>query len=250
MATYPELHSRVAIVTGAAGGIGAAVAQALGGQKCRVALVDLKADGMLPLADTIQRAGGDAKAFPCDIRDPEAVNATVCDVVANWGCMDILVNCAGISADAMSWKLTDDQWRDVIETNLTGTFHFIRSAAPVLRSRNAGRIINITSINGMRGRVGQANYAASKAGVIGLTKTVARELGPSNITVNGVAPGMIATPMTASLPPEVKERSLNETVLGRLGTPNDVAAVVVFLCSDGAGHITGEIIKVDGGQYI
>jgi len=162
----------------------------------------------------------------------------------------ILVTCAGIARDGMAWKLTADAWNEVIRVNLTGTFVYCRAVAPVLRAQKSGRIVTVASINGLRGKAGIANYAASKAGVIGLTKTLARELGRNGVTVNCVAPGMIHTAMTTGLPAQVLETAVAESALGRIGEPEDVADVVVFLCSDAARHVTGEVVKVDGGQLI
>jgi len=148
------------------------------------------------------------------------------------------------------WKMTEEQWDTVINTNLKGYFNYLRAVAPLMREQKYGRIVCLTSINGLRGKFGQANYSASKAGIIGLVKTAAKELGKSGVTVNAVAPGLILTDMMAKMPDEAKQASLNETALGRLGEPEDVAHVVSFFCSDLARHVTGEVIKVDGGQYI
>ena len=249
--TYPELKGKVAIVTGSSLGIGSAIARALGDQGCAVAVNYRKhADEAQSLTLAIAAAGGKAKAYACDVGDPAQVQKMVESVQSDFGRLDILVNNAGINRDGVSWKMTDEQWDTVINTNLRGCFHFIRAVAPVFRTQKSGRIVNMTSINGMRGKFGQSNYAASKAGIIGLTKSIARELGRSNVNVNAVAPGLIETDMIAAMPAEAKAQSLSETVLDRLGTPDEVASVVLFLCSDGARHITGEVIKVDGGQYI
>jgi 3-oxoacyl-[acyl-carrier protein] reductase len=251
MIIYPELKGRVAIVTGASLGIGAAVARALGAQGCSVAVNYRRhATEAESLTSAIVASGGGAKAYACDVADTGQVQQMVDSVRADFGGLDILVNNAGINRDGVSWKMTEEQWDAVIGTNLKGCFNFVRAVAPVFREKKSGRVINMTSINGMRGKFGQINYAASKAGIIGLTKTLARELGASNVNVNAVAPGLIETDMVATMPEEAKAKSMAETVLGRLGTPDDVAAVVLFLCSDGARHITGEVIKVDGGQYI
>jgi 3-oxoacyl-[acyl-carrier protein] reductase len=171
-------------------------------------------------------------------------------VIKEFSGLDILVCNAGINRDAVSWKMTEEQWDEVIDTNLKGYFNYIRHAAGLFKSQNSGKIVCVTSINGLRGKFGQANYSASKAGIIGLVKSLARELGRSNVNVNAVAPGLIETEMMKQAPADVKEKALSEIVLGRLGTPEDVAHLVTFLCSDLARHITGEVIKVDGGQYI
>jgi 3-oxoacyl-[acyl-carrier protein] reductase len=152
--------------------------------------------------------------------------------------------------DGVVWKMSEEQWDKVIDVDLKGTFNFIRAVAPLFREQKAGKIINITSINGLRGKFGQSNYSAAKAGTIGLTKTVAREMGRYNVNVNSVAPGMILTDMFKDLPEEIKQKAADETVFNRLGDPDDVAHIVSFLASDKSRHITGEVIKVDGGQYI
>jgi len=251
MIIYPELKGRVAIVTGASLGIGAAIARAFGSQGCSVAVNYRRhAPEAESLTSAIVSAGGRAKAYACDVADTAQVQQMVDSVRADFGGLDILVNNAGINRDGVTWKMTEEQWDAVIDTNLKGCFNFVRAVAPLFREKKSGRVVNMTSINGMRGKFGQLNYSASKAGIIGLTKTLARELGASNVNVNAVAPGLIETDMVATMPEEAKAKSMAETVLGRLGTPDDVAAVVLFLCSNGARHITGEVIKVDGGQYI
>jgi Dehydrogenases with different specificities (related to short-chain alcohol dehydrogenases) len=155
---------------------------------------------------------------------------------------------AGITRDAMIWKMTEEAWDQVIDVNLKGCFTYCRAVAGLFRTQQHGRIVNIASINGLRGKAGQANYAASKAGIMALTRTLARELGPKGVNVNCVAPGMVRTEMAAKLPPAVLEKAIAETALGRIAEPEDVARVVVFLCSEAARHITGEVIRVDGGQ--
>jgi NAD(P)-dependent dehydrogenase (short-subunit alcohol dehydrogenase family) len=164
--------------------------------------------------------------------------------------LDILVCNAGITRDGMLWKLTEEAWDQVLAVNLKGSFAYCRAAAPVFRAQKSGRIVTIASINGLRGKAGQANYAASKAGMVALTKTVARELGPSGVTANCVAPGLVRTGMAEQLPPEIQERAIAETAIGRMAEPEDVAGMVAFLCSDRAHHITGTVMQVDGGQYM
>jgi len=180
----------------------------------------------------------------------EAVQNLVNEVIQEFDHLDILINNAGMNWDGVVWKMTEEQWDKVIDVDLKGTFNFIRAVAPLLREQKSGKIINITSINGLRGKFGQSNYSAAKAGTIGLTKTVAREMGKYNVNVNSVAPGMILTDMFKDLPEEFKQKAADETVFNRLGYPEDVAHVVTFLASDKSRHITGEVIKVDGGQYI
>jgi 3-oxoacyl-[acyl-carrier protein] reductase len=251
MATYPELAGRVVLITGAARGIGAAMARAFAVQRCRLALCDLEVSATFTTAlAQYTGQGSEARAYGCDVRKPGEVESLVKKVVEDSGTIDILVNNAGVCRDGVVWKLSDEDWGAVLGTNLNGSFHLIRSVAPHMRRQKSGRIINIASINGMRGKFGQSNYAASKAGVIALTKSVARELGGAGITVNAIAPGFIETDMTSDLSADVKSNALRETALGRLGNPEDIAAAALFLSSDGARHITGEVIKVDGGQYI
>jgi 3-oxoacyl-[acyl-carrier protein] reductase len=184
-----------------------------------------------------------------DVRRCDQVHAAVERFIAAMGGLDILVNAAGIFRDQVIWKMTDAEWSDVIGVDLTGVFHCCRAAAPAMRS-GGGAIVNISSINGLRGKFGQTNYSAAKAGVIGLTKALAKELARFHVTVNAVAPGLIDTPAVAAMPAEAREESKREILLGRIGTVEDVAELVSFLCGDRARFITGEVIRVDGGQYI
>jgi len=246
-----EFAGRVALVTGAGRGIGAAIARELGREGCDVALVDLGAfEGAETTAGTIRGMGRRAIALRADVTDLRAAENAVAATVHALGRLDILVCNAGITRDAMVWKMTEEAWDQVLDVNLKGCFTFCRAAAPVFRTQQQGRIVTMASINGLRGKVGQSNYAASKAGIVALTKSLARELGPSGVTVNCVAPGMVATEMTVALPTEVVEKARMESAVGRIGQPEDVAHVVAFLCSDRARHVTGEVIKVDGGQYL
>jgi len=185
-----------------------------------------------------------------DVRDSGQVNNAVESLVARWGGIDILVNNAGIVRDHVIWKMTDDERRDVVDVDLTGMFHCCRAVVPAMRKSGWGVIVNISSINGLRGKLGQTNYSAAKAGVIGLTKALAKEVAKFNVTVNAVAPGFIETEIVQSMPLEAREESLKEILLGRSGTVEDVAELVGFLCSDRARFITGEVIRVDGGQYV
>jgi len=246
-----DLVGKVALVTGGGRGVGAAIARELAREGCDIALVDLGAfDAAGAVAAELESRGRRALAIRADVADLEAAKASIASTVAELGRLDILVCNAGIRRDGVVWKMSEQSWDDVMAVNLKGCFAYCRAAAPVLRAQRGGRIVTIASINGLRGKFGQANYAASKAGVVALTKTLARELGHAGVTVNCVAPGMVRTEMTADLPPEVVSNAVTESALGRIAEPEDVAYVVAFLCSDRARHVTGAVIKVDGGQYI
>jgi len=246
-----DLTGKAAIVTGSSMGIGSATALYLAGCGADVAVNyrthDVEANA---LADRIRKLGRRALVIQCDVAAHKQAQKMVEQVIAEFGRLDILVNNAGINRDGVVWKMTEEMWDQVLDTDLKGYFNFIRAVAPHFRGQKSGKIVNITSINGLRGKFGQANYSAAKAGIIGLTKAVARELGKYSVNVNAVAPGMILTDMMDGLPDEVKQKAVDETVVGRLGTPEEVASVIGFMCSEEARHITGEVTKVDGGQYI
>lgn len=246
-----ELEGKVAIVTGGSLGIGSAIALALGKAGCDVAINYRKHDEEAKaIVEEIKGMGRRTVVVKADVSKTEDAQKMVENVVNELGRLDILVCNAGINMDSVIWKMTEEQWDSVMSVNLKGYFNYARAAAPIFKKQGHGKIVNITSINGLRGKFGQSNYSASKGGIIALTKTLARELGRYNVNANAVAPGMIGTEMMLKLPEEWKQKAVDETVLGRIGTPEDVANVVVFLCSEEARHITGEIIKVDGGQYI
>jgi 3-oxoacyl-[acyl-carrier protein] reductase len=246
-----NLEGRTAIITGAARGIGAAISRLFAQLGASVALLDQDEEALTRTVSRLtEETGVRGLAIPADVTSLSAVENAVRKAIEVMGPVHILVCNAGINRDAVIWKMTEDQWDQVIDTNLKGYFNLIRALAPHFRAQKYGRIVNITSINGLRGKFGQANYSASKAGIIGLTKTVARELGSSQVTVNAVAPGMIVTEMAKQLDEKWLDAARSETVLGKLGETEDVAHLCAFLASDLAGHITGQIISVDGGQYI
>ncbi|UCC40890.1 MAG: SDR family oxidoreductase [Candidatus Aminicenantes bacterium] len=246
-----DLEGKVALVTGGSLGIGTAISLDLAQNGADVALTYRRhEEEAKAIAEQIKAMGRRAKECKIDVSDFGEVQNLVNQVIEEFGHLDILVNNAGMNWDGVIWKMTEEQWDAVISVDLKGTFNFIRAVAPIFKEQKSGKIVNVTSINAMRGRFGQSNYAAAKAGTIGLTKTVAKELGRSRVNVNAVAPGLIETDMIKSMPEENKQKSRAETVFDCLGQPEDIAYLVTFLCSEKAKHITGEVIKVDGGQYI
>ena len=245
------LEGKRAIVTGGSLGIGAAIARELARQGANVALNYRRHDAEAKqVVAEIEALGRKGLAVQADVASFADAQRMVAQVAEAFGGLDILVNNAGVNRDSVIWKMTESQWDEVLDTNLKGYFNYIRAVVEIFRAQNSGKIVNITSINGLRGKFGQTNYSAAKAGIIGLTKALARELGRSSVNVNAVAPGLIETDMMKDAPPKVIEAALAEIVLGRLGKPEEVAAVVAFLCSEAARHITGHVIQVDGGQYI
>ncbi len=245
------LEGKNAIVTGGSRGIGTAICLDLAANGANVALNYRKsATEAQHVVDEIQRMGRRALAVQADVSSFQDAQRMVQKVLEEFGSLEILVNNAGINWDGVIWKMTEEQWDAVINIDLKGTFNYCRAVAPIFREQKYGKIVNITSINGMRGKFGQTNYSAAKAGVIGFTKALAKELGRSNVNVNAVAPGFILTEMYETVPEEVKQQALAEIALGRAGKPEEVAWVVTFLCSEKSRHITGECVQVSGGQYI
>jgi len=242
-----DLNGKVALVTGAARGLGRVIAEALAEAGAKVACIDVNVETLAETVAAIRAAGGTAEAIACDVTQGEKVNETVDKVVEMWGGLNILVNNAGVTRDNVLVRMKDEQWDLVLNINLRGTFLFTRAAARPMMKARQGRIINIASVSGLMGNPGQVNYSASKAGVIGLTRTVAAELAGRNVTVNAVAPGFIATEMTAKLGEEILQEVRKQIPLGRLGEPQDIADAVLFLASDAASFITGHVLTVDGG---
>lgn len=235
-----SLEGRVAVVAGGGGGIGRAVVGRLLEARAKVFSVDQAGVG----------AEAGAESLECDLADPGAFEALFEDLRARAGRLDVVVHAAGVTADGVVWKLDDEAWTRVLAVNLDSAFRVIRGAVPWLRETGGGSVILVSSINGERGKFGQANYAASKAGLVGLARTAARETGRFGIRVNVVAPGLIETRMTESLPAEVKQQAVDESALGRAGQPDDVARAVLFLATDASRHVTGQTLRVDGGQLI
>lgn len=245
------LKNKIVLITGAGRGIGRAIAIALAKEGAEVVInYNGSEERTKEVKQTIEENGGKASIYKCNVSDFVACEAMIKDIVKEYGHLDILVNNAGITKDGLIMKMKEEDFDSVLNVNLKGTFNTIRHSARQMLKQRSGKIINISSVSGILGNVGQANYAASKAGVIGLTKTMARELGSRGITVNAIAPGFVDTEMTEVLSEEIRENACKQIILGRFGKPEDIANTAVFLASDKADYITGQVISVDGGMNV
>jgi 3-oxoacyl-[acyl-carrier protein] reductase len=242
-----DLSGKSAIVTGASRGIGKAIALRLAGAGAKVACVARNLDKLKETGDAIAASGGTAEVHPCDVTDSAAVSKLIEDLAEKWGGLDIVVNNAGITKDTLIPRMGDEDWDAVIATNLRSVFLFTRAASLVMMRKRSGRIINIASVSGLMGNPGQANYSASKAGVIGLTRTVAQELASRKVTVNAICPGFIASEMTQAMGATLDEFVKTRIPAKRLGEADEVADAVLYLASDSAAYITGEVLTIDGG---
>ena len=245
-----DLTNKVAIITGASQGIGKGMAETFSKAGAHVACVSRNKDNLKSVTDSLIKNGGEASFYSCDVSSLDAFQNTIKEIVENHGSVDILVNNAGVCKDKLIMRMSEDDWNKVININLNGAFNGIKAVSQIMIKQRAGRIINISSIVGLIGNPGQANYAASKAGLIGLSKSAAKELAPRGITVNAIAPGYIATDMTDQITDQAKESLITKIPLGRIGSPSDIAASALFLASDEAGYITGQTLTVDGGMVM
>jgi 3-oxoacyl-[acyl-carrier protein] reductase len=245
-----SLEGRVAIVTGGAQGIGRATVMALAQAGAKIAITNIRCAKLDSTIQELKDMGREALKFCVDVTNAEAVQEMVDQTIATWGKIDILVNNAGITRDGLAMRMKTEDWAAVLKTNLDGAFYCTRAVLPSMVRQRFGRIVNLASVVAQAGNVGQANYIASKAGIIGLTKAVAAEVARRNITVNAIAPGFIATPMTEGLPPEIKEKMLGMIPMGRMGTDAEIAHGILFLVSPETTYITGHVLNINGGMYM
>lgn len=241
---------KTALVTGASRGIGKAIALALHKDGYRVLCVSRSLESSKPVVDAILEDGGEARGYAVDVSDPEKIKAAAAEMLSEWNLISVLVNNAGITRDGLLIRMSDDDWNNVLRTNLDSCFYWTRELVRPMARARAGRIINIASVIGLIGNAGQTNYAAAKAGIFGMTKSVAKEFAPRSITVNAVAPGFIETDMTDVLGDEVKELILKQIPMKKMGKPEDIADVVSFIASERASYITGQVFTVDGGMVM
>jgi 3-oxoacyl-[acyl-carrier protein] reductase len=244
---HVDLSGQVALVTGASQGLGKAIAEALGAAGATVALAARSAGKLAVVADAIRAAGGVAEAFPCDVTQGGQIAAVVDQVVEKMGRLDILINNAGVTRDTLLPRMSDEEWDEVLTTNLRAPFLFMRSASRPMMQQRYGRIVNVASVSGLIGNPGQSNYSASKAGLVGLTRTAAKELAGRKITVNAIAPGFIASEMTAALGPALLDEVKKRVPAKRLGEAWEIAEAVLFLAAPSSAYITGQVLVVDGG---
>ena len=245
-----DFKNQVALITGGARGIGKSICEHLHMAGAQIAVCDVNLEGAQALASELSGKGAQARGYLCDVSSAQGADGCIEQVVKDFGRLDVLINNAGITRDGLVLRMTDDQWQKVIQINLTGTFNMTRAAAKVMLKARRGAIVNVASVVGVIGNAGQANYSASKAGVIGLTMTTAREFSSRGVRVNAVAPGFIATDMTAVLTDDQKAKLIQNVPLGRLGTPDDVAKAVRFLASDESAYITGQVVNICGGMVM
>ena len=245
-----DLSNKVAVVTGASRGIGKSIAKAYARANAHVVCVSRTEKTLTVVVEEIKKENGSASVFTCDVSDPQTFNNLIKDTGGTHGSVDILINNAGVTRDSLIMRMSEDDWNTVIDTNLKGAFNGIKAVTRIMMKQRFGRIINISSVVGLVGNAGQANYASAKAGLIGLTKATAKELASRNITVNCIAPGYIATDMTNQMDDQTKDSLISQIPLGHIGSPDDIAAAALFLASDEAGYITGQTITVDGGMIM
>ena len=243
-----RLDGKVAVITGGNSGIGACAAELFAKEGAKVVISARRVEQLEAVADKIKAAGGEALAVPCDISDKAQCSAVIAKTLETFGTVDILVNNAGITRDGLMMRMSEQQWDMVINVNLKSAFNFVHACTPIMMRQKAGSIINMASVVGVHGNAGQANYSASKAGMIGLAKSIAQELGSRGIRANAIAPGFIITDMTAGLSEEVKTEWAKKIPLRRGGTPEDVANIATFLASDMSSYVSGQVIQVDGGM--